>query len=156
VSGSIEVAPSLEEALALAARRPATIRERHRYVAEASTPQRARTTVRQACSRWGIEEVADEATLVTSELVTNALRHGQGAVQLHLSLSQGALRIGVADRGDNRVAVRPAADPMDLVGRGLVIVAAVADSWGVKPRRGAGKEVWAVLRLPEVRQHRAS
>ena len=86
----------------------------------------------------------DDAALVVSELVTNALRHGAGTVVLRASFVDGRLNIAVTDSGD----ALPRQLPIDaerIGGLGLHIVERVSGEWGVSPFPG-GKTVWAVLR----------
>ena len=105
----------------------------------------ARGAVREALDRWKLAYLADDALLVTTELVQNALRHtGAGGV-LVVRRTAGALRIEVADGSREQPTVR-APDPTRVGGRGLSIVAAVARAWGTLSHTGqAGKTVWAEL-----------
>jgi anti-sigma regulatory factor (Ser/Thr protein kinase) len=94
----------------------------------------------------------DDAALVVSELVGNALRHGRaasgGRLTVRWRLGDGLLRIEVTDGGGpNRPAVRPHTDALVQSGRGLEIVAALADAWGYD-RGGQGTTVWAVMEAP--------
>ncbi|MFJ8882335.1 ATP-binding protein [Streptomyces sp. NPDC102402] len=97
--------------------------------------------------QWGHPELAGDAALLVSELATNALLHGcmRGRLfRVHLTLTGTALRIEVSDpRGERLPGLREAADD-DCYGRGLLIVARLADRWGVEPRT-VGKTVFAEL-----------
>ena len=87
---------------------------------------------------------ADDAALVVTELVTNALLHGGPSVRLRVRSDASAVRVEVEDDGDELpVAVRQSAGAM--TGRGLSLVAAVSRTWGVEPASPAGKVVWAEL-----------
>ncbi len=105
----------------------------------------ARRAVREALDRWKLAHLADDALLVTTELMQNVVRHtGEGGV-LVVSRSAGGLRIEVADGSASQPTVR-APDPTRIGGRGLSIVAAVARAWGTLARTGqSGKVVWAEL-----------
>lgn len=85
------------------------------------------------------ERVADDAELVATELVTNAIRHGTLPACFRAELRPRTLYLEVADRGD-------AVAPPGPDSRGLRIVAALSVSWGVSvgPR---GKAVWAEVPL---------
>jgi hypothetical protein len=105
----------------------------------------ARRAVREALDRWKLAHLADDALLVTTELMQNVVRHtGDGGV-LVVCRSAGGLRIEVADGSAAQPTVR-APDPARVGGRGLSIVAAVARAWGTLARSGqTGKVVWAEL-----------
>ena len=90
----------------------------------------------------------DNAILLVSELVTNAVRHGRAQITLRLAASRDHVHVEVGD-GDERLprqrAHRP--DPSEPGGRGLLIVDAIASAWGVALRSSdSGKIVWFVLR----------
>jgi anti-sigma regulatory factor (Ser/Thr protein kinase) len=98
----------------------------------------------------GGDALRDDAALVVSELVTNALRHGSGTVVLRASFVDGRLNIAVSDSGD----ALPHQLPIDadrIGGLGLHIVERISGEWGVSPFPG-GKTVWAVLADPEHQQ----
>jgi anti-sigma regulatory factor (Ser/Thr protein kinase) len=83
-----------------------------------------------------------DGVLVVSELVTNAVQHGSGPV--HVRIVDGAsVRIEVTDaRPVERLEARDP-DPDDPRGRGLFLVEALADAWGVADAPNGGKVVWA-------------
>ncbi|GGZ57444.1 hypothetical protein GCM10010387_59280 [Streptomyces inusitatus] len=114
---------------------------------------RARALLRERLADWGIAgETADDASLLLSELVANAVRHapapspdGRG-IGVRISLGDGVLRLEVADADDRRPAPRKAASDEED-GRGLALVGALAERWGCGERaRGGGKTVWAELK----------
>lgn len=92
-------------------------------------------------------DAADDALLIASELVTNAVRHGEPEIVLAVDVSGDSLRIEVSDGGDDLPAMpelQPAVERP--TGRGLLIVAATASDWGVVRVDGRpGKTVWAQL-----------
>ena len=84
--------------------------------------------------------------LIASELVANAILHGAEPVELTLQYQDGEVTIEVAD-GDPSIddillAVDQAVDRTAAGGRGLSVVAALAERWGTRPLR-SGKVVWA-------------
>jgi two-component sensor histidine kinase len=91
------------------------------------------------------ETSVHEVTLVTTELVGNAIRHGSGpdreGVDVSWTISTGSVTIVVSDPSTTRPEPRFAA-PDAEGGRGLTIVAALSDEWGVDSD-DAGKRVWA-------------
>jgi serine/threonine-protein kinase RsbW len=108
----------------------------------------ARDFVRKALAEWRVreQERVEDILLCVSELTTNALVHGvppgRGFL-LHVSLHvDGLLHVEVHDSGDGEPRVRQAWDTSEREnGRGLCLVEALADKWGVG-ERVPGKIVW--------------
>ena len=130
---------------------PPRTAERHgcrvRLVTGPAAPAEARRRVRDAIQCWQVPVDLDAALLLTSELVTNAVRHqaGQGAqaVMLAIACSRGRLRVDVHDTSCSLPAV--AEVPADAeTGRGLLLVATLSDEWGFY-RTPAGKAVYFTL-----------
>ncbi|WP_406727597.1 ATP-binding SpoIIE family protein phosphatase [Streptomyces sp. GD-15H] len=121
-------------------------------------PGTARALVRAALADWteralpGAEHltarVGDDATLIASELVTNAVVHAGTEVRLACRLEEesGALVVEVTDRHPSRAprGGEPEAPPHESPehGRGLLLVAALSEAWGITYRPGT-KTVWA-------------
>jgi anti-sigma regulatory factor (Ser/Thr protein kinase) len=84
------------------------------------------------------------AKLLVSELVTNALVHGQGTIVLRARLDRGRLVAEVIDQGHGFEWSHPEADLEQVRGWGLVVVAGGSDRWGI--REGAN-HVWFELNL---------
>ncbi|WP_225822759.1 ATP-binding protein [Streptomyces naphthomycinicus] len=114
---------------------------------------RARALLRTQLTEWKIDgEVADNAELLLSELMGNAIRHARRPpgreIGVRLAQYDGRLRVEVADANSGRPVPRTA-EADDEQGRGLAIVTALALRWGCCPRRhGIGKATWAELLLP--------
>lgn len=108
------------------------------------SPARARRFVTNMLSHWGFGRLVPDAALVVTELSTNAILHGKGDFIVTLSCHPGAVRIDVEDSSDTQPA-RATRGQGSINGRGLVLVDAIATSWGVKSI-GRGKVVWAELR----------
>ena len=110
---------------------------------ELTTPAFARAAV-AAMSSGLPEEVVSDVELLTTELVTNALKHATASQSEQIIVRlvlQDRVRVEVIDPGppfDPRP-VRP--DPGSTTGWGLFLVDTVATSWGVEPE-GRGKKVW--------------
>ncbi|MEU3989999.1 ATP-binding protein [Streptomyces platensis] len=116
------------------------------YRRERRSVSLAREFARTALVEWDLERRADEVLLCVSELATNALLHGVPPgreYRLRLLLGEdGLLRVEVHDSGggEPRVPVRDGAAEAEC-GRGLLLVSALADKWGVG-ERAPGKVVW--------------
>ena len=130
---------------------PPRTAERHgccvRLATGPAAPAQARRRVRDAIRSWQVPVDLDAALLLTSELVTNAIRHeaGQGAqpVVLAIASSRGRLRVDVHDTSRSLPAV--AEVPADAeTGRGLLLVETLSDEWGFY-RTPAGKAVYFTL-----------
>lgn len=107
----------------------------------------AREFVARWCASAGLSpERCDDALLLTSELVTNAVLHGRSEVCVEVEELQGLFRISVFDENSRHPAA-VAEDPDALDGRGLALVEALAERWGVEDRR-LGKAVWFELARP--------
>jgi anti-sigma regulatory factor (Ser/Thr protein kinase) len=95
-------------------------------------------------------DALDTAALLTTELVSNAIRHTGDELTLTVRLEAGMLRVGVSDTSHRRPQLVQAGT-RDTSGRGLHLVEALADRWGVDPDgRGLGKTVWFELAAPPV------
>ena len=94
--------------------------------------------------------LVESASLVVSELVTNAVLHARTAigVVIHL-LDDGGVRLEVSD-DSSALPHRRGYSPGSGTGRGLVLIDALTAGWGVAPHGGAtGKTIWAELGPPQ-------
>lgn len=106
--------------------------------------------------RWELAGELDRMLLVLNELVTNALVHSPGGGHCRLTVDRGHVEVLVTDDGDGppRRAVRAATDVPDAPswersgGRGLQIVAAMSDAWGLT-FTGGRAGVWARWQLAD-------
>lgn len=116
--------------------------------ADASVPE-ARSFLRHVLSEWEVTDRADDMLTGVSELATNAVRHGLppgGRFAVEVSLDDGCLRIEVHDATWRHPRMsRPTAEA--TAGRGLLLVNALADVWGVKPHAVSGKTVWTEFKV---------
>ncbi|MFI0407898.1 ATP-binding protein [Actinomadura sp. 3N508] len=106
----------------------------------------ARDTVRAALAGWNRQDLNGDLELITSELVTNAIRYAT-TITLVVSLPDDATAmVEVWDDNPEGPAV-PIADPHAEGGRGLLLVGALARAWGWRSTVG-GKVTWAQTAAP--------
>ncbi|MFD9978969.1 ATP-binding protein [Streptomyces massasporeus] len=111
---------------------------------------RARALFREQAASWGLpQEVTDTAELLLSELMTNAYRHAKvpagREIWARCVVTEDRVRVTVTDANDT-LPTPSTASLDDESGRGLTLVAALADDWGAERRGcGIGKEVWFEL-----------
>ncbi|WP_406109747.1 SpoIIE family protein phosphatase [Streptomyces sp. NBC_01003] len=114
-----------------------------------ATVSGARTFASCTLTAWGLEELSFSTELIISELVTNAIRHGKSPVQMRLIL-QDTLTCEVFDSSSTAPHLRRARNS-DEGGRGLLLVAQLAERWGTRHSR-EGKVIWAEQVLPTARR----
>ncbi|MFE0250954.1 ATP-binding protein [Streptomyces sp. NPDC059010] len=142
-----------------------TVPTAHFAMRFSSTPRGARLARRLCAERldaWGIpcgSDPHDALTLIAAELCANAVQHGRVLGRdFHVQLTaddETTVRIEVTDTRGERLPTPAPAGPMAQVtsagGRGLLLVEALADTWGFCPRHdGPGKTVWAQLSIPPI------
>jgi anti-sigma regulatory factor (Ser/Thr protein kinase) len=126
-----------------------------RYAAKPSVAGDARRLTQQQLLEWELPGLVDDAALLVSEVVTNAVVHARSDIDFTLAVAEGSLEVGVADRETRRPRVRPT-DPglqpdewawLSTHGRGMVLVDQIADEWGVE-ELATGKQIWFRLAAP--------
>lgn len=141
-----------------------TQRSTEQFTEQFSATRRGARLARLAAARrlacWGWPQDGDTnetAALLVAELASNAVRHGRVPgrdFRLHLAVrsdprGHAVLRIAVCDaRGDARPYPPKEPAPDAETGRGMLLVEALADRWGVADRDPVGKTVWCELSLP--------
>lgn len=109
-----------------------------------SAPAEARSVSRSWAAESGYA-AAIALELVTSELVTNAIRHGAGDVTMSLSMTTAGIEVRVHDHGVDLPVAREVG-VRSPGGRGLHMVESLCASWGTEVSPGGmGKTVWAVI-----------
>ncbi|HEY4410041.1 MAG TPA: response regulator [Acidimicrobiia bacterium] len=104
----------------------------------------ARRFVAEQCAKWGCGDLVEDAELVVTELVSNALIHGLSRCELLVGLTDTVLRLQVVDHGPGMPDPRSAGQG-DEHGRGLLLVSMLCEAWGVETLPGGGKIVWAEI-----------
>ncbi|MGA5027329.1 MULTISPECIES: ATP-binding protein [Streptomyces griseoincarnatus group] len=112
----------------------------------------ARRLVRTALAAWGLEDQMDDASLVITELVSNAVDHGRlPSIRVIVSRpTANRVRLGVVDRSKAVPMMRTDSNGDQLRGRGLVLVDALTERWGTD-LYGWGKQVWGELKCEPAR-----
>lgn len=110
----------------------------------------ARHGVVAALRGWDCEQLVEATELVVSELVTNAVLHARTPLEVSLRQERDGVRVAVRDLADGVPAARESVS-LASTGRGLVLLEALALSWGVDRHAGGGKTVWALLTVDSVR-----
>jgi anti-sigma regulatory factor (Ser/Thr protein kinase) len=113
--------------------------------AEPAVVAGARTRAAGQLAAWGLEQMTFTTELIISELLTNAIRHAQPPIQVRMILDD-ALSCEVSDASSTAPHLRRAGR-YDEGGRGLLLVASLAERWGSRPTR-TGKTIWAQQPLP--------
>ncbi|GGO54749.1 ATP-binding protein [Streptomyces daqingensis] len=132
---------------------PATVRTFTQLLSSTRRGARlARLLTAGELAAWEVApDVAERAEQIVAELAANAFFHGRVRgrdfrLDLALDTSAGTLRVEVTDaRGDRFPGHRPNAEPDAESGRGILLVAALADRWGTSLYVPGGKTVWAEL-----------
>ncbi|MEV6612014.1 STAS domain-containing protein [Kutzneria sp. NPDC051319] len=112
--------------------------------AAVGSPSAARRFVIETLEGWRVKDLTDDACMIVSELVENAIVHGRSAAKLRLELRRGLLTVAVRDDCDTPPS---RLEPGSAIsgGRGVFLVDAMCKAWGTSPTWDGGKVVWAVL-----------
>jgi anti-sigma regulatory factor (Ser/Thr protein kinase) len=115
--------------------------------ADVGAPGAARDLLARHCRQWP-SDVDDDmlatGLLLVTELVTNAVRHGEPSVSLRIDGTR-RLHVGVSDEGAGLPTMERPDDLWADSGRGLFLVDALAADWGCDQEPGRGKTVWFEL-----------
>ncbi|MGV9314278.1 ATP-binding protein [Streptomyces sp. NPDC003691] len=125
---------------------------RHCTVELQAVPERigqVRRIISAQLRHWHLDPLIDQAALGVTELLTNVHRHAEPDKRctVDVELLTDRLTVSVHDH-DPRLPAASEADPLATSGRGLGLIAAVSDTWGVRPRDSGGKDVWFTLTAP--------
>jgi anti-sigma regulatory factor (Ser/Thr protein kinase) len=91
----------------------------------------------------------DAIAVMVGELAMNAVQHARTDFQVTVEMADGTLRVEVTDSGGTYPAAGPMPPPSSFRGRGLPIVAMLADDWGIAAAQpGPGKSIWFKVAVP--------
>ena len=124
-------------------RRPPVVARYLELDEDSSSPRRARLFVDETCREWELGAVRDDAVLVASELVANAVAHARTSCRLDLRLT-----IAVRDYDPHGIPGPLACTATGHRSHGLFLVTSISRTWGVSPTEN-GKSVWALLPVPD-------
>jgi anti-sigma regulatory factor (Ser/Thr protein kinase) len=122
---------------------PSSPREaRWELPADPSVMAKCRAMVREALAEWRLPDLIDDVVVVVTELLGNAIIHGGPPIRVVLTAGEGTVTGSVTDGGAGWPRFCTAGTELEH-GRGLRIVAALTERWGVEPvPSGAGKTIW--------------
>ncbi|MGA9312190.1 MAG: ATP-binding protein [Pseudonocardiaceae bacterium] len=147
IPDTVPLAADLASARALFDRRPPQVRRHRDLPMHNAAAGAARRFVRESCEIWAVDPAIREiAELLSSELVTNAVEHAHSSTRLTVTGTGSVLRVSVRDYSRTII---PRPRPIDVGafrGRGLHLVAALSQSWGVH-QHSEGKTIWLNLQL---------
>jgi two-component sensor histidine kinase len=118
------------------------------FEARPGSVSQARSFTTEALDDWELTDRVQDIRLCVSELATNAVLHGTlpgRGFLVKLDAEEDAVRVEVHDSRSQWPEARNAADT-DTSGRGLILVTALADGWGVQDRTPSGKIVWCCFK----------
>lgn len=118
------------------------------FEARRQSVRKAREFATRALDGWGLTSRTEDIRLCVSELATNAVLHGTArghGFLVRLDIDDNCVRLEVHDSRRQQPVVRePTAT--DISGRGLTLVAALSDEWGVRDRTPLGKIIWSCFK----------
>ncbi len=118
------------------------------FPADPLCAQQVRRVIRTHLRYWRRSSLSDAVLLATTEAFANAVTHGSRSprdlITVAMENSNGQLRVSVSDEAPGRLPIEPSgADSLAESGRGLALIEAFTDVWGVEPAdEGLGKTVW--------------
>jgi hypothetical protein len=144
INRAVTICKTRDEAMLLASAAPVPLRLHESMEPIMGAARQGRDLATEACLRWRIPALVPRASVVSSELVTNAVRHTGQSFELSFARTLRYLHIAVHDHS-SEPAQRYDPDPLAPSGRGLLIVERTSMRWGCT-LTDTGKVVWATLR----------
>jgi LuxR family maltose regulon positive regulatory protein len=139
--------PTMDQALAGVRDRPDWVCERLALGPVPTAARASRAFVAELCGRWGLQGLAGPASLLASELVTNAVVHARTPLELRVEVHGARLYLAVRDQDPDVARLLAPRDGPER-GLGLLIVDRVATAWGARQDAGGGKTVWCTMDPP--------
>jgi anti-sigma regulatory factor (Ser/Thr protein kinase) len=118
-----------------------------RFAHDPTEIARARRMVRAHMDAWGYDGESQPLELAVSELVTNAIVHGRGLIDVSLKVTDDKVRLEVCDEGGGPSGPTFASGNTGLGGWGLRLVESLAETWGVHNESDGRTRVWMERRL---------
>lgn len=115
------------------------------FAHDVEAPRAARSLVGRALRDRGLTRLVPDAQLVVSELVANVLLHTPAGGEVRVTPLPHGVRVEVDDTTNDPPVLMVTPGSVLPHGRGMQIVAGLAEAWGVEWRRPRGKTVWAEL-----------
>lgn len=116
------------------------------FAPEAASPARARDFVERYLNQRDLPYLVDASCLVVSELVTNAVVHARTPIRVSIEELAHFVKLMVYDESaDLPVLSRAGRVGIDESGRGLLLVDAVSEDWGIDLAGDEGKCIWALF-----------
>ena len=143
VAPPLPLHPTVRAAVDVAAKEPVPLRVDLRMKPTVDAPRIARDLAYDICWEWGLPDAATPAKIVSSELVTNAVRHAGTDVDVTFTLHDHFVRVSVRDRASELARMQTPSESDDR-GRGLLIVDSLSTAWGNVSFED-GKTVWATV-----------
>lgn len=130
---------------------PVPTQYRMTLTVDAHSARHIRKIARRFLTAWELEELTDTVELALTELIANVVRHAPDRRCTLLLLKQGAgARAEVTDAYGQLPPVPQTLQPDSESGRGLLLLNALVDTWGVTPTPDGGKTVWFECATPQV------
>jgi anti-sigma regulatory factor (Ser/Thr protein kinase) len=123
-----------------------SISESRQFSPTSSSVSDARLFVREVLGSRP-PEIVDRVQLITSELATNCVVHARTPFEVQVSSRDGEIKVEVRDSSREQPVPRRHRND-EPTGRGLMIVAALSDDWGIVPIGQGGSTVWFTMRSP--------
>jgi hypothetical protein len=128
--------------------------ERLRLAPDQAAPRVAREFLNSTLLRWRLGSIIPSASMVLSELVSNAAMDASKDIDVSITWDHGSLRLTVRDDGPELP--RQPYSHLDSHGRRLSVVALLSRAFGALPTAGGGKVVWAVVDASQGAVHQAA